>query len=115
MKMKRLKIADSIALGSSILTLVAPKFCCWGTALAAVSGGVSYLAWVYPMRPYLFALALVSLGYSFYKAYRPQSDKASSCPGCKTASLNFFQSKLWVWIMAVFVLTLFAINFLHHD
>lgn len=107
--MKRLKIEDSIALSSSILTVAAPKLCCWGTALATISSGVSYLAWVHPLRPYLFGLALVSLGFSFYKAYRPKSNLVGSCPGCKTGRASFFESKLWVWTVAVIVLASFVI------
>ena len=107
--MKRLKIEAWVALVTSILGVAAPKICCWATALAAISGCVSYLAWVYPMRPYLFAIALISLGFSFYRAYRPTPEKASGCPGCKTGSANFFQSKLWVWTVAIILLALFAI------
>ena len=67
--MKGIQFQDSIATGTSLLTFLAPKVCCWNGAIAAISSGSSYLAWVYPLRPYLFGLAFLSLAYGFYREY----------------------------------------------
>jgi len=97
-----------VALGASVLTIAAPKFCCWSSAIAAVGSGVSYLAWVYPLRPYLWALSFMMLGYSFYKTYKP---KKFSCESCAPSKRSFLQSKLFVWITGIVVLLVFALNY----
>jgi len=112
--MGKIKLDNTIAIGSSLLMVVAPKVCCWSAVIAAVSGGSSYLAWVYPMGPYLMGIAGIALSYSFYKAYKPIKDKApssSKCSGCNSPKKGFFQSKLYVWLILVFVLGSFAVSY----
>lgn len=112
--MKRLNIENPVAIGAALLTIVAPKFCCWSSAIAAISGGVSYLAWVYPIRPYLLSLSILSMGYSFYRAYRPQvkQDRIESEVNCQcgTEKSAFFSSKLLTWLTAIFVLVMFVLS-----
>lgn len=98
---------NAVAVGASFLTIVAPKFCCWSSAIAAISGGVSYLAWVHPMRPYLFGLS----GYSFYKAYRPKNEEYTRCE-CDAGTSNLLASKLFTWLVAVFVLAMFLVSYI---
>ena len=107
--MKRFSFENTIAGGTSILTVVAPKFCCWGSAVAALSSGVSYLAWVNPMKPYLIAVALLSLGYSHYKAYKTDS---KNCATCKQQKTGFFQSKTYLWLVTFAIICLFTISYL---
>jgi len=102
-------LEKAVAVGSSMLTIVAPKFCCWSSAIAAVSSGVSYLAWVYPLRPYLWGISFITLGYSFYKAYKP---KKSTCGSCTVENKrSFLKSKVFVWVTAVVVLLVFILNY----
>jgi len=108
--MKRPNIRNTAAVSASLLTIVAPKFCCWSSAIAAVSGGASYLAWVYPMRPYLFGLSFVFIGYSFYKAYRPKKEETTDCV-CNKGKSNFLTSKRFTWLTAVFVFTMFIVSY----
>jgi len=112
--MSRLHSENVLAVGSSILTMVAPKFCCWSTALAAMSSGASYLAWVYPMRPYLFALSLVLIGYSFYKRHQltlKSNLKMTGCQVCQKSNETFLQSRNFIWLSAFFVLVMFLISY----
>jgi len=102
-------LEKAVAVGSSMLTIVAPKFCCWSSAIAAVSSGVSYLAWVYPLRPYLWGLSFITLGYSFYKAYKPEKSTCTSC--AVEIKQPFLKSKVFVWITAVVVLLVFILNY----
>ncbi len=96
-------------MGASFLTIVAPKICCWSSAVAAISGGTSYLAWVYPMRPWLFALSFLSLGYSFYKISKKRNE--NDCGVCDNEKINFFNSKNFTYLVTVFVVIMFIISY----
>ena len=113
--MSRVFVENVAAAGTSLLTVVAPKYCCWTSAMAAVSSGASYLAWVHPMRPYLFVLSFVLIGYSFYKVYRTSSSKETAkgqCQVCEQEKTSFLQSKGFTWLVAVAVTVMFLINYL---
>lgn len=110
--MKGVQFQDSIATGTSLLTFLAPKVCCWNGAIAAISSGTSYLAWVYPLRPYLFGLAFLSLAYGFYREYYQKKLDKLSCGGCTFEKNRFSKSKLRLWIVTLFVLLTFAINYI---
>jgi len=104
----------NVFLGMPLIASFAPMFCCWGPALlsgiAGISGGATYFSWVYPLRPYFFAFAFVSLGYSFFKLYRPQK-AAASCPNCEQEKPNFLQAKIYLWGVALFVVFMFTFNY----
>ena len=112
--MKRPTIQNTVAVGASLLTVVAPKFCCWSSAIAAISGGASYLAWVYPMRPWLFALSFASVGYSFYKTYKPKKADTPECV-CDQQKVSFLKSKLFTWLVAIFVTGMFIVSYLINE
>lgn len=103
-------IQNTVAVGASFLTAMAPKFCCWSSAIAAVSGGASYLAWVYPMRHWLFALSFASVGYSFYKAYKPRKADNPECV-CDQQKVSFLKSKLFTWLVTIFVTIMFIVSY----
>ena len=107
--MKKLNIESPVALGSSCITIVAPKVCCWSSALAAISGGTSYLAWVYPMRPWLFAISFLSIGYSFYKISRKKNE--NECEVCNNEKVNFFASKNFTYLVTALVVIMFTISY----
>jgi len=97
--------------GMSLLTVVAPKFCCWSSAIAAMGAGASYLAWVHPMRPYLFGLSFIAVGYSFYKTYKSKKGDQTACT-CDRKRNGFSGSKWFTWITAILVLVAFLINYI---
>ncbi|MEQ9424060.1 MAG: hypothetical protein RJQ09_06570 [Cyclobacteriaceae bacterium] len=114
--MSRAYVENVAAAGTSFLTIVAPKFCCWTSAMAALSNGASYLAWVHPMRPYLFAISFVLVGYSFYKAYHPTNSKTKrtddQCQACQKKETHFLHTKGFTWMVALSVVLMFLINYL---
>tara|TARA_R110000868_G_scaffold320692_2_gene581616 strand:- start:855 stop:1217 length:363 start_codon:yes stop_codon:yes gene_type:complete len=110
------EIGQKTLLSSSMLAAFTPMLCCWGPAVLAsvtgVGGGIAaYFSWIHPARPYFFVFAFVSLGYSFYQAYKPKNSDAISCENCDTPKTNFFKSRLYLWLVAVFVATMFVINY----
>jgi len=96
-------------MGASFLTIVAPKVCCWSSAVAAISGGTSYIAWIYPMRPWLFGLSFISLGYSFYKISRKRNE--NDCNACNSGKINFLTSKNFTYLVTAFVVVMFIISY----
>ncbi|MBL4752072.1 MAG: hypothetical protein JKY52_00520 [Flavobacteriales bacterium] len=107
------KIGSASLVGSMVAS-IAPLACCWGPALltgvAGISGGAMYFSWVHPISPYLFGFAFISLGYSFYKAYKPK--KKGGCSNCVVEKPSFLRSKTYVWLVAVFVVGMFiTINY----
>ena len=97
--------------GSAVFAAILPFACCWGPALlAGISGGATWFSWVHPLRPFFFGLAFLSLGYSFYKAYRQPK---AACPNCAAHAEKpgFLKSKTFVWLVAGFVVAMFVFNY----
>lgn len=98
----------------SILSAVAPFFCCWGPAMlagmAGVTGAFAWFAWLHPMRPYLYGIAFVSLGSSFYKTYSPKRNN-QGCEQCEKTKDRNVLSHLFLWITAVAVVSMFVLNY----
>ncbi|NOZ07785.1 MAG: mercury transporter [FCB group bacterium] len=101
--------------GTAIISAVSLKLCCWGpillTGLAGVSGSSVYFSWLSTLRPYLLTVSFLSLGLAFYQVYKPQ--KEGRCPGgCDTEKKSFIKSKLYVWLVAIFVVVMTSISYL---
>lgn len=113
--MKNTKTIFGLSLFTSVISAIAPMMCCWGPALlvgiAGVSGGATYFSWVHPLRPYFFGIALLSLGFAFYQAYKPVKIATGGCPNCKKKSRGFFKSKLNAWIIGIFVVSMLLFNY----
>jgi len=111
-----------ISLGSAIVSSLAVMMCCWGPALLAGVAGISslasYFSWVHSFRHFFFGMALISLGYSFYKVYSPSNQGKETETGecCETTTpevtkTNFLKSKLFVWLIALLVAVVFTIEY----
>jgi len=107
------KKTEKATLLSSVIAIFAPLLCCWGPALlisiAGISGGAAYFSWITPLRPYLFGFAFTSLGYSFYKAYKPRTCESGSCSCDKEQKPGFLKSKLYLWVVAMIVIIMFLL------
>ena len=111
MQKSKSKLSTFSALGTAALSAVSLKLCCWGPSLlagiAGISSGSVYFSWLHSIRPYLWVLAGISLGFAFYQAYKPQKQEEGHCENCTTEKKPFFKSKLYVWIVAIFVVVIF--------
>jgi len=107
--MKKLNFESPVALGASFITIIAPKVCCWSSALIAISSGTSSMALVYPMRPWLFGLSFLSIGYSYYKISRKKNE--NDCGVCSRGKIGFFTSKNFTYLVTAFVVTMFMISY----
>ena len=97
----RMTISEVGAL-STAGTVAATIFCCLPFATGIVGAGVAaYGARFAPLQPYLAAVSVGLLAYSFYQAYRPS---AAVCVGesCDVPrSLRY--RRIALWLVAVIV------------
>ena len=95
---------------SGIITAFASSICCIVPLVAAIggtaSGFASSFAWVEPARPYLIGLTVLTFGYAFYQAYKPQPKVADCCATKPTANKN--RQKRFLWIAAIASLVLMS-------
>ncbi len=105
------KFNKKASIGTAVFSAVSLKLCCWGplllTGVAGVSGSSAYFSWLIVYKPYLLAIAFLSLGYAFYQVYTP---KKNDC-NCEADKTLFFKSKLYIWLVATFVVLMTIISY----
>ncbi|HAT65665.1 MAG TPA: mercury transporter, partial [Flavobacteriaceae bacterium] len=61
------------SMGTAVFSAVSLKLCCWGplllTGVAGISGSSVYFSWLIALKPYLLAIAFLSLCFAFYQVY----------------------------------------------
>ena len=83
--------------------------CCigpWAVALFGVSGAIAMARWQ-PIRPYLLGLALVMLGWAFWRIYGPHRQRLCEAGLCALKPSIYLQISLWLAAVLV-VLAFFA-------
>lgn len=109
--MASFKLNKKTSIGTALFSAVSLKLCCWGplllTGVAGVSGSSVYFSWLITLKPYLLAIAFLSLGYAFYRVYKPK--KNDCC--CETNKKLFLKSKLYIWFVATFVILMTLISY----
>ena len=106
------KLNKKASLGTAVFSAVSLKLCCWGplllTGVAGISGSSVYFSWLIALKPYLLAIAFLSLGFAFYQVYKK---KKVDCGNCETDKPSFFKSKFYVWLVAVFVIVMTFVSY----
>ena len=96
---------------AGILSAIGASICCAGPlvlfALGVSGAWISSFAALEPYRPILIGLALLFLGFAFYRIYlaRPACSHRSSCSNSRALSLQ----RLEFWIVSALVLCLIAV------
>ena len=83
--------------------------CCigpWAVALFGVSGAIAMARWQ-PIRPYLLVLALIMLGWAFWRIYGPPRQRLCEAGICSPKPSTWLQTSLWFATVLV-ILTFFA-------
>jgi hypothetical protein len=83
--------------------------CCigpWAVALFGVSGAIAMARWQ-PIRPYLLGLALLMLGWAFWRIYGPFRQRLCEAGICAPKPSAWLQISLWFATVLV-VLAFFA-------
>jgi len=108
-----IKLNKSVSIGTAVFSAVSLKLCCWGplllTGVAGISGSSVYFSWLLVLKPYLLAIAFLSLGFAFYQVYR--KNKTDDCGNCEIDKPSFFKSKLYVWLVALLVLIMTLVSY----
>jgi len=115
-KQKTIRVSTiGVAMISAFLTLA----CCWGptllTGVAVLSGVATNLSRLHPYEPWLFGISFISLGYNFYKTYRPNADTNETCKRCTSEGSPTVvsagkYSKFYLWVATAFVISLFLVK-----
>lgn len=108
-----IKLNEKTSIGTALFSAVSLKLCCWGplllTGVAGISGSSAYFSWLIILKPYLLTITFLSLGFSFYLVYIKK--KVESCDNCNTKKPSFIKSKLFVWLVAVFVVLMILVSY----
>ena len=99
-------------MGTAVFSAVSLKLCCWGplllTGVAGISGSSVYFSWLIALKPYLLAIAFLSLGFAFYQVYKK---KKAYCGNCETDKPSFFKSKFYLWLVTAFVVVMTLVSY----
>jgi len=91
-----------VVLGAALLSAVIASICCIIPVLALV-GGISGLSanltWLHPLRPYLIIMAILSLGFAWYR----KLGLAADCNCASNAITRFFQSRAFLGVVTIVV------------
>lgn len=108
-----IKINKKTSIGTAVFSAVSLKLCCWGplllTGVAGISGSSVYFSWLTILKPYLLAVAFLSIGFAFYQVYKKK--KVDDCGNCETDKPSFFKSNFYVWLVAVFVVLMTLVSY----
>ncbi len=100
-------------MGTAVFSAVSLKLCCWGplllTSVVGISGSSVYFSWLIALKPYLLAIAFLSLGLAFYQVYKKK--RVDDCGNCETDKPSFFKSKFYLWLVTAFVVTMTLVSY----
>ena len=91
------------AVTTGIIAALAASSCCIPpivAAIAGIGGAAGSLSWMEAYRPYLMALAVVSIGYAWYNHLKVKEGE-DEC-GCSTEKPKWYQTKGFLIGMTLF-------------
>ena len=98
---------------SAIFVALLASICCIAPliAFAGLLGvTASQLVWLSSIKPYLIAISLIAIAYSLYRAYFPP--KKQDCCSTEKKKLRFYQTKAFLWAIAILILTILLLPYL---
>ena len=107
------KLNKKASMGTAVFSAVSLKLCCWGplllTSVVGISGSSVYFSWLIALKPYLLAIAFLSLGLAFYQVYKKK--RVDDCDNCETDRPSFFKSKFYLWLVTAFVVVMTLVSY----
>jgi len=107
------KLNKKASMGTAVFSAVSLKLCCWGplllTSVVGISGSSVYFSWLIALKPYLLAIAFLSLGLAFYQVYKKK--RVDDCDNCETDKPSFFKSKFYLWLVTAFVVVMTLVSY----
>lgn len=108
-----IKLNKNASIGTAVFSAVSLKLCCWGplflTGAVGISGSSIYFSWLIILKPYLLTIAFLSLGFAFHHVYK--KERKEDCEKCETKKVSFFKSKIYIWLVACFVITMTLVSY----
>lgn len=114
MKTENLKTQNNskAVTGVGVFAAFAASLCCITPVLALLagaSGAASAFSWLDPARPYLIGLAVVALGYAWYKSFSTGNSTECGPDGvCKVEKKSFLASRSFLSIVTILAIGLMA-------
>lgn len=104
--------SSKAATSVGVIAAIAASLCCITPVLAlfaGASGAASSLSWLEPARPYLIALAIATLGFSWYRSLSKKESIACGPDGsCAVEKKSFLASRTFLTIITVAAIALIA-------
>jgi copper chaperone CopZ len=98
--------------GVGIFAAIAASLCCITpllAMLAGASGAASSLSWLEPARPYLIGVAIVALGFAWYRSLSNKQITACGPDGaCVVEKKSFLDSRTFLIIITIASIALIA-------
>lgn len=108
-----IKLNKMASMGTAVFSAVSLKLCCWGplflTGVVGISGSSVYFSWLTALKPYLLAIAFLSLGFAFLQIYKKK--EGADCERCENKKPFFFKSKFSVWPVTIFVVVMTLVSY----
>lgn len=106
MNVLRGSVANGVSMLSAFFSVLPLSCCVFPVALSFLgASGLAFAAGLTPYRPYFIGLTFISLGASFYFAYRPQKTDCLPETACALPKTRRLQV-LALWIVTVVVLAM---------
>lgn len=100
------------ATGVGIFAAIAASLCCITPVLAMLAGAssmASSLSWLEPARPFLIGLAVLTLGFAWYKSLSTKEGPTCSADGtCRVEKKSFLASKTFLVFITIAAIALMA-------
>jgi mercuric ion transport protein len=100
-------------LSTSLLTALSASLCCI-TPLLSLLAGTSSLAinfsWIEPYRPFLIAITLSILAFTWYQHLSPKNIECE----CDDETVSFFQTKLFLSIVTIITFLMLSFPYYSH-
>ena len=104
--------SSKTATGVGVFAAIAASLCCITpvmTLLAGASGAASSLSWLEPARPYLIGLAMVALGFAYYRSLNAKQDSSCGPDGnCAIEKKSFLSSRTFLTIITLAAISMIA-------
>lgn len=108
-------ITEKKWMGAGLLSAVAASLCCVTPIIAIVAGSSGLAAsfsWLEPVRPYLIALTIGTLGFAWYKQLFPK--KYMDCACGPDEKKHFLKSTLFLGLVTSFATLMLAFPYYSH-
>jgi copper chaperone CopZ len=102
---------DQKLIGAGVLSAFAASLCCITPVLAFLSGATglaSAFSWMEPVRPWLIALSVGTLGFAWYQKLKPRTHAEIQCACEDERKTPFLQTKTFLGIITLLATLMMA-------